>query len=169
MFDKIQILDEISLPFYENGSYASWIKSDPAHGLVQLRPQVKYLGPTYMTKVLRFALPSEFGALDTRITRVFGKGDPHHAYIPLLQLEAEDQGWKWFIKYPQPAWPSEYSTFTYILRYIADYLNRSEIACPHPQLLYDKGMRRKGIWECADVEMAMFSFASERIYPSNTN
>ena len=29
--------------------------------------------------------------------------------------------------------------------------------------MYEKGLRKKGIWECADVEMALFSFASKVI------
>jgi len=29
--------------------------------------------------------------------------------------------------------------------------------------MYEKGLRKKGIWECADVEMALFSFASKAI------
>jgi hypothetical protein len=120
-----------------------------------------------MTKILRFSMPSEFGALDTRITRVFGKGDPLHSYVHFLDLEAEDRSGKWFIKYPQPAWPSEYSTFIFILRVMADHLNRRGLLCPHPDILYNYGLRKRGIWECADVEMALFSFASERIYPSH--
>ena len=165
MIDKIRCNNRIDLPLFENNKPAAWIQDNPAYGIMLLRPQVYYLGPTYMTKVLRFSMPSEFGALDTRITRVFGKGDPLHSYLPLLELEAEDQGGKWFIKYPQPAWPSEYSTFIFILRVMADYQNCSGISCPHPEVLYEHGLRRKGVWECADVEMALFSFASERIYP----
>ena len=41
-----------------------------------LQRKIKGLGPTYLSKVLRFALPSEFGAIDTRIVRVVGMGDP---------------------------------------------------------------------------------------------
>jgi hypothetical protein len=166
MIDKIRCNSHIDLPLFENNKHAAWIQDNPAYGITLLRPQVYYVGPTYMTKILRFSMPSEFGALDTRITRVFGKGDPLHSYVHLLDLEAEDQGGKWFIKYPQPAWPSEYSTFIFILRIMADYLNREAIPCPHPEILYNYGLRKRGIWECADVEMALFSFASERIYPS---
>ena len=166
MIDKIRCNSHIDLPLFENNKPAAWIHDNPAYGITLLRPQVYYVGPTYMTKILRFSMPSEFGALDTRITRVFGRGDPHHSYLPLLELEAEDHGGKWFIKYPQPAWPSEYSTFIFILRAMVDYQNRSGIICPHPEVLYDHGLRKRGIWECADVEMALFSFASERIYPT---
>ena len=165
MLDKIRCNKFVDLPLYENNSLASWIREDPAEGLRKIRPQVYYVGPTYMTKILRFSLPSEFGALDTRITRVFGLGDPKHSYIHLLDLEAYDTGRKWFIKYPQPAWPDEYSKFIFILRYMVRILNQQEIRCPHPQILYDHGLRTPGRWECADVEMALFSFASERIYP----
>lgn len=166
MLEKIRFSKDLDLPLYQAGSPAPWIRDDPAEGLRLIRPQVSYLGPTYMTKVLRFSLPAEFGALDTRITRVFGLGDPKHSYVHLLDLEAEDKGWKWFIRYPQPAWPDEYSMFIFILRYMVQALNREEIRCPHPQVLYDHGLRIPGVWECADLEMALFSFASERIYPT---
>jgi len=168
MLDKIQCHDPFDLPIYEGGAPASWIKTDPAKGIRIIRPQVKYVGPTYSSKILRFSMPHEFGALDTRITRVFGRGDPDHAYLPFLEIEAEPIGIKWFIKNPQPAWPDEYSTFIFILRYMAYKLNESGIKCPHPPLLYDHKLREPGIWECADVEMALFSFASARIYPSST-
>ena len=167
MLDKIRCNKIVDLSLYEGDTLASWVREDPAEGLRQIRPQVYYVGPTYMTKILRFSLPAEFGALDTRITRVFGLGDPKHSYVHLINLEAKDQGWKWFIKYPQPAWPDEYSTFIFILRYMMQKLNRQGIKCPHPQILYDHGLRTPGVWECADVEMALFSFASERIYPKN--
>jgi hypothetical protein len=166
MIDQIRCSSHIDLPLFENNKPAAWIHDNPAYGISILRPQVYYVGPTYMTKILRFSMPSEFGALDTRITRVFGKGDPLHSYVHFLDLEAEDHRGKWFIKYPQPAWPSEYSTFIFILRLIVDCLNGKGIPCPHPEILYDYGLRTRGIWECADVEMALFSFASERIYPT---
>ena len=165
MLEKIRCKKELDLTLYEGGLPAAWVRDDPAEGLRQIRPQVYYVGPTYMTKILRFSLPAEFGALDTRITRVFGLGDPKHSYVHLINLEAQDQGWKWFIKYPQPAWPDEYSTFIFILRYMMQKINQQGIKCPHPQILYDHGLRTPGVWECADVEMALFSFASERIYP----
>lgn len=165
MLEKIRCNPIINLSMYKGNSLASWVKEDPAEGLRKIRPQVSYVGPTYMTKILRFSVPSEFGALDTRITRVFGRGDPKHSYMHLLDLEAQDQGWKWFIKYPQPAWPDEYSKFIFILRYMVQKVNQKGIRCPHPQMLYDHGLRLPGVWECADVEMALFSFASERIYP----
>jgi hypothetical protein len=167
MIDKIRCNSRIDLPLFENNKPAAWIQDNPEYGITLLRPQVYYVGPTYMTKILRFSMPLEFGALDTRITRVFGKGDPLHSYLPFLELEAEDHQGKWFIKYPQPAWPSEYSTFIFILRFMVEDMNRAGIPCPHPEVLYDHGLRRRGIWECADVEMALFSFASEKIYPSN--
>ena len=165
MIDKIQCRELVDVLIYDGDHLAAWVIEDPAEGLRTIRPQVKYVGPTYMTKILRFALPSEFGALDTRITRVFGLGDPAHSYIRLLDLEAYDTGRKWFIKYPQPAWPGEYSKFIFILRYMVQKINRQGVRCPHPQILYDRGIRTPGVWECADVEMALFSFASERIYP----
>ena len=169
MQDKIQCNDQLDLPIYDGDQPASWIREDPAKGIRIIRPQVRYVGPTYISKILRFSMPQEYGALDTRISRVFGRGDPDHFYMPFLQIEAEKQGPKWFIKYPQPAWPDEYSTFVFILRYMAHSLNESGVKCPHPPLLYDYKLRESGRWECADVEMALFSFASERIYPSSTH
>jgi len=167
MQDKIQCRDPFDLPIYSGDEPAPWIKTDPARGIRIIRPQVKYVGPTYSTKILRFSMPKEFGALDTRITRVFGRGDPAHAYLPLLEIEAEPIGTKWFIKNPQPAWPDEYGTFIFLLRYMAHILNESGVRCPHPKVLYMHHLREPGIWECADVEMALFSFATERIYPAN--
>jgi hypothetical protein len=166
MQEKIHCREPFDLPIYSGNEAAQWIKTDPAKGIRIIRPQVKYVGPTYTSKILRFSMPQEFGALDTRITRVFGKGDPDHAYTPLLDLVTEPIGKKWFIQSNQWGWPDEYGTFIFLLRYMASGLNESGICCPHPEVLYKHNLREPGIWECADVEMALFSFATERIYPS---
>jgi len=57
----------------------------------------------------------------------------------------------------------EYGTWTAILHRIAGTLNEGSIACPHPMTLSTANLRDQGIWLPADVEMALFAYASARI------
>jgi len=92
--------------------------------------------------------------------RVFGCGDPEKQRYPLLDLTASPFGGRWAILAAQPAWPGEYGTWTETLQAIACRLNREEVCCPHPAGFVRAGLRSHGIWVAADVEMALFSYAS---------
>ncbi|MCK8517691.1 hypothetical protein [Methanoculleus sp. 7T] len=164
--NEIQITHQnpsIDLPLYSNGTYAEWIKDNPAKGIAVLNPQMKYFGKVSQSKLLRFAMPWEYGAIDKRLCQVFGRGDPASQHTELLSLKVVYNGTRWDLKYQQTEWPSEYGTWIQILRMIASELNLSGMPCPHPEVMYTRGLRKKGIWECADVEMALFSFASKAI------
>ncbi len=153
----------IELPLYVDGTYADWVESNPVKGIKVLAPQMRYFGKVYQSKLLRFAMPWEYGAIDKRLCQVFGRGDPASQHTELLSLKVEHNGNRWDLKYQQAEWPSEYGTWIQILRMIANELNQSGMPCPHPELMYARNLRKKGIWECADVEMALFSFASKAI------
>ena len=112
------------------------------------------LGPTYISKVLRFALAEAYGAIDTRCVRVFGKGDPTAARQAWLTLRVQYND-RWYI---QSGWPTEYGTWINILRYFRRVLPYN---CPHPAGFVDAGQRREGKWTCADIEMVLFCYASQ--------
>jgi len=135
------------------------IGDDPLAPLLALRANITGgLGPTYLSKVLRFGLPQEYGAIDTRCVRVFGHGDAEAHRHDWIKLSARNDGYGWFIPKTQKAWPKEYTVWINILRYFAARLPAN---CPHPPSFVRVGLRKKGVWECADVEMAFFSYASQ--------
>ncbi|RQV97468.1 hypothetical protein EH221_03665 [bacterium] len=160
---KIQCATPINLPIYTNNQPVSWIESDPTRPLTILRPQIKYYGPTYFSKLLRFSMPAEYGAIDSRLVRVFGEGDPICQKARFLSLKVVFDS-RWSIPEKQSGWPGEYGTWTNILRFMTKFLNESQIKCPHPDAYYQKGLREPGIWMNADVEMALFSYVSQVIY-----
>jgi hypothetical protein len=130
----------------------------PLRPLLFLEGNVKKgVGPTYLSKVLRFGLPVEYGAIDTRCVRVFGKGDPLSQRHGWLDLKARNDGYGWYIPKAQRAWPSSYGTWLNILRYFSQRLPRN---CPHPKAFTRCGLRLNNEWACADVEMALFTYAS---------
>ncbi|AZL68274.1 MULTISPECIES: hypothetical protein [Pseudomonas] len=146
---------------------AALTKDSPAEMLIACMKPLKGIGPTYQSKLLRFAYPDRFGAIDTRIVRVFGEGDCASKQHAWLSLRADNLNNRWGIPAQQKHWPSDFTLWTAILRYIA---NRILEACPHPQTFIDAGLRKAGTWTCADVEMALFSFASQHIaghFPAN--
>jgi hypothetical protein len=118
----------------------------------------KGVGPTYLSKILRFGLPTEYGAIDTRCVRVFGGGDPPHQQRQWLNLGARNDGYGWYISKVQRAWPSAYGIWLNILRYFSQQLPNN---CPHPQAFMHSGLRSNNEWACADVEMALFAYASQ--------
>lgn len=145
--------------------------SEALHSCAESEPQapidtlklINGFGPTYQSKILRFALPEEYGAIDTRIVRVFGQGDPKahkHAWLELKATRGMHKGKAtgWSISATQKNWPSDFSRWINILRYIA---RKIEGKCPHPNQLEACGLRKDGAWTCADVEMALFSYASK--------
>ena len=113
------------------------------------------IGATYVSKVLRFTLPEQYGAIDTRLVRVLGNGDPINSRFDWLPLTADTSNGRWAISLA--SWTQGYKVWINILRYFANALPDS---CPHPESFYRHELRQDGIWTCADVEMALFSYAT---------
>lgn len=158
---RVKCPETLKLPLYENDKPNAGIRQNPLEPLLILQKNTRGLGPTYLSKVLRFALPPEFGALDTRIVRVVGNGDSDSKQQSWLSLKVRNDGYGWYIPKNQPAWPREYSNWINILRFFAQLLNNSGKPCPHPKGFVINGLRTAGAWVCADVEMAIFSYATK--------
>lgn len=133
---------------------------DSINLLQVLKTNITGMGPTYLSKILRFAFPSVFGAIDTRLVRVFGFGDVNLSNHSWLKLKVLNAGYGWYIPENQAAWPTEYGVWIQILLYIANSLNDNGVKCPHPSFFTTEGLRNEGLWTSADVEMALFSYAS---------
>jgi len=159
--ERIQAPAPIRIALFEDGKVARWARESPENAIRVLGGQIRGFGPTYTSKLLRFAAPELFGAIDTRIVRVFGAGDTAHLH--LLDLTATPVDGRWAILSGQQGWPEEYGTWTAILTYAAAELNAAGQPCPHPEALTNAGLRERGIWLNADVEMAFFNYASEKI------
>jgi hypothetical protein len=141
------------------GAPINLLGDEPLTPLLTLQNNItKGIGPTYFTKILRFGLPQEYGAIDTRCVRVFGRGDIAACRHHWLSLNARNDGYGWFIPKKQVGWPNEYGKWINILRYFACSLRNK---CPHPAAFVAAGLRQSGVWACADVEMALFSYASQ--------
>ena len=135
-------------------------KSMPGVPAKLMDESVKGIGPTYVSKVLRFALPVQYGAIDTRCVRVLGNGDSlsnRNRWLQLVAHRPDKKVNRWAIQSYNYNWTDGYGTWTNILRYFAHKLPDN---CPHPQNFVDAGLRDKGVWTCADVEMALFAYAS---------
>ena len=158
---RISCQNPINITLYTNGLPAGWLEREPEKAILILEEQIHGFGPTYCSKLLHFAVPQIFGALDTRLVRTFGKGDPNTQRYPLLDLTATMSGGRWAIYSSQAGWPREYGTWTAILNHIAKTLNKNGIQCPYPQQYMQSGLRANGIWLPADVETALFSYASQ--------
>jgi hypothetical protein len=157
---RIDCADPLPVLLYIDDAPAYWLMHEPADIVWIVERQIRGFGPTYASKLLRFAVPQVFGAIDTRLVRVFGRGDQEKQRYPLLDLTASPFGGRWAILAAQPAWPGEYGTWTRILHALANALNREEVCCPHPAPFVRAGLRIGGIWAAADVEMALFCYAS---------
>lgn len=160
---RVKCPETLTLHLFENEHPDKKIEEDPSGLIKILQGKIEGLGPTYLSKVLRFALPSEFGAVDTRIVRVSGMGDPNSKQQNWLSLKARNDRYGWYIPKNQSAWPKEYSKWINILRFCAHFLNNFGKLCPHPEGFLTNDLRKRGIWACADVEMALFSYASKCI------
>ncbi|MDO9035577.1 MAG: hypothetical protein Q7U51_10275 [Methanoregula sp.] len=165
--ERIQCLkDPLVLPLYDGMEISMAIKNDPLTAVRMISQQTTGIGPTYISKVLRFAAPTLYGAIDSRLVRVFGAGDPKSSRMRILNLKANQaKSKRWSIG--QDNWPSEFGTWLAILGHIAGTLNASGVTCPHPAQLIDAKLRQTGTWLPADVEMALFSYASLTIYGSS--
>jgi hypothetical protein len=157
---RISCPRSIRINLYHRGSPAPWLLRDPAKAIDLLDIQVIGFGPTYSSKVLHFGVPQVFGALDTRLVRTFGRGDEASQRYPLLNLKVTRTGPSWAVYSQQPGWPDEYGTWTYALNLMAESLNDQQIPCPHPKRFVQANLRENGVWLPADVETALFSFAS---------
>lgn len=115
----------------------------PPSLLSKLSRCVVGLGPTYLSKVIRFACPERAGAIDTRLVRVFGKGDPQCSTDDWLKLKVSYNG-RWFISKTQSGWPREYFRWLDLLNEMKDSLNSQGAACPHPDTFISRGLREKG-------------------------
>lgn len=129
----------------------------PLDPLSVMQTALHGIGPTYLSKVLRFGLPQEYGAIDTRCVRVFGAGDPGARQHNWIDLRVRDDGYGWYISKTQARWPGAYAVWVNILRHFCAILHAN---CPHPSAFVRSGLRQQGVWECADVEMALFAYAS---------
>jgi hypothetical protein len=161
--NQITCYNPIKITLYKGNTHAKWLEREPENAVWILEGQTRGFGPTYCSKLLHFAVPQVFGAIDTRLVRTFGQGDPDSHRYNLLNLEVKRSGNRWAIESRQAGWPHEYGTWTEILGEIAKTLNQSGISCPHPEQYYEEGMREKGVWLPADVETALFSYASKEL------
>lgn len=148
------------IKFYINGLTADWLAKEPDKAVSLLEDQINGFGPTYCSKILHFAVPQIFGALDTRLVRKFGQGAKRY---PLLDLKVTWSGNGWMIPKYQPGWPREYGTWISIINNFAKTLNQRGIRCPHPRQYEECGLRANGIWLPADVETALFSYTYQDI------
>ncbi len=160
---RIMCQEILKLPLFEDGYPKREIEKDPSCLIRDIQMKIQGFGPTYLSKVLRFALPSEFGAIDTRIVRVVGIGDPNSKQQSWLSLGVQNDGFGWYIPKYQPDWPKDYNTWIDILRFFAHFLNNTNMPCPHPEGFLRNELRKSNIWVCADIEMALFSYASKHI------
>lgn len=163
-FERVRCTkDPLVIPLYNGDEISTQMKNDPVMAVWILKQQTTGIGPTYISKVLRFAAPAEFGALDSRLVRVFGFGDVRYGSLKFLNLTARQaHSGRWYID--SNNWPDEYGTWIEILNYIVEYLNSAGMACPHPKPFVTNELRKKDLWLPADVEMALFSYASQTIY-----
>ncbi len=155
--------ERIRLSLYDGDDLAEFFRIAPSAPLKPLRKAIKGMGPTYLSKVLMFSRPQLYGAIDTRLVRVFGSGDTDTEGPGWLSLEVRNSGHGWHIPEHQTSWPSEYNTWIEILHHMAHLCNTSGHKCPHPDEYIADGLREKGIWIVADIETALFSYASKRL------
>jgi hypothetical protein len=145
----------------DNGMPSELLRFQSTGPLCILKENIpRGIGPTYLTKVIRFGLPQEFGAIDTRCVRIFGRGDHDTQQHNWLAIKVINDGYGWYIPSTQVDWPTGYDTWIDILRFFSHKLLDN---CPHPREFVEVGLRSKGKWTCADIEMALFSFASKHI------
>ena len=151
------------LTLYVNDQPAPWLRIEPEKAISKVEGQIRGFGPTYASKLLHFAVPQIFGALDTRLVRTFGKGDTDAQRYPFLNMTVTRSGGRWTILASQPGWADEYGKWIAILNYIAHSLNEKGNRCPHPEKYVSSGLRKDHTWFPADVETALFSYASQEI------
>lgn len=160
---RVQCPKLVKISLYSADDPAEFFRTPPSAPLTPLGEAIIGMGPTYLTKILMFSRPQLYGAIDTRLVRVLGRGDPDIEELRWLSLGVKKYGYRWHIPESQPSWPSQYDTWIEILHHIARLGNSSGQKCPHPNEYIGIGLREKGIWIAADVETALFSYASKRL------
>lgn len=146
----------VPVSFYDKGKISKNVLYDPSFYVKDLDKRIAYFGPTYISKILRFSLPEYYGAIDTRIVSVFGTGGRGNEGRNWININASGGA---IAKIP--GWQFEYAAWIFILRYIASKLNSEGQKCPHPKRFVQEGLREKGKWYCADVEMALYAYTHE--------
>jgi len=123
------------------------------------KKNISGIGPTYQSKIIRFICPENAGCIDTRLVQTFGL-DSAHAWI---DLQIRDYGFGPYIPESKRKWSQEYMDWLDVLVYIRNKLIAEGKHCPHPYTLTESRLRIPGKWACADVEMALFQYASRQI------
>jgi hypothetical protein len=100
------------------------------------------LGLTYASKLLRFLDPERYGALDGRIRKALGKIDPS----PIPKVFDGNK----------PNMASGYCIFTEYVESLRRELSAKSIPFP------SEGSCAQQVWQAADVEMALFHWASSQ-------
>lgn len=159
---RIQCPELINITLYTGDDLSEFFKITPSAPIRYLRETIKGFGPTYFSKILMFSRPQLYGAIDTRLVRTFGNGDTANEGTKWLSLKVRNDGNRWYIPEHQTSWPSEYDTWIEILNHIAHLCNTNGCSCPHPNGYINSALREKGIWTAADIETALFSYASKR-------
>jgi hypothetical protein len=108
---RISCPRSLKIQLYTKDSPAGWLKKEPAKAVELLDSQIIGFGPTYSSKILHFAVPKVFGALDSRLVRTFGRINETMQPYPLLKLKATHVGSSWAIYPNQPGWPDEFGTW----------------------------------------------------------
>ncbi|MBF8264972.1 MAG: hypothetical protein HW384_836 [Dehalococcoidia bacterium] len=160
---RIQCPENIRIALYAGDNLTEYSNIDCSMPLRLLRETIKGIGPTYLSKVLMFSRPQLYAAIDTRLVRTFGNGDKSIEGHGWLSLAVKNYGHGWYIPEYQSSWPGEYDTWIAILHHIAQLCNTSGHKCPHPDQYISIGLRKQGIWIVADIETALFSYASKRV------
>ena len=99
--------------------------------------------------------PQRCGAIDTNLVKEFGKSNKRRR--PWLNWSVTKGSWG---AYLHPS-PTQYRRWQLILRHIASSLNLKKRPCPHPRMFTKSGLREKNVWYPADVEMALFAYATD--------
>ena len=152
----------VRLSLYGGNDLAEFLRTRPSDALRPLKA-VEGLGPTYQSKILMFSQPRFYGAIDTRLATVFGRGNNLISGLKWISLRVATGP---CIPEAQSSWPREFDIWLDIVHHIASLCNSSGHRCPHPKQYITTGLREEGIWIAADVETALFSYASARLQPS---
>jgi hypothetical protein len=91
---RITCPEPIRIDLYVKDLPASWLIQTPEKAVRILESQIHGFGPTYLSKLLHFSVPNVFGALDTRLVRVFGIRANKFRF---LRLNATKTGGRWAI------------------------------------------------------------------------
>ena len=145
--DYITIRSKLSFQRMNESLITYSIDESPEYLAYQLCNAVNRILTVRASKVLRFALPEHFGAIDRRCIYVFGMDGLKWISLSNRNKDNHDR-------------LREYKVWVNILRYFSYKLQINQISCPHPKEFADVGLRDSETWMCADVEMALFTYAT---------